>query len=642
MTINRYSNTTPSKVNVPQPKEDSSIEHIKKEPKTSWDAITTKIQQISHQASSLIIADLSVISSKMTQTVNKIRSFVTLDGLAQVSIAACALIVVGDAYFSNYDPMTLFRLSRVTFVGSSVILSLWGVAKMLQGERKTGAKLLLTALAVGAIGQIVMHIDHDLHTRLNRYHARLDLSNRDLTKANNNIDWYDTQLDQCQNDLSIANRQIAESDVIHKDLTKSHQVQLDKFQDELQKAQRKIDRLDLYINDLEEKQQTTLLQSNQCQVDLKKAGEQITQLYRCQNDLRKAHRKYTRFDQCQLDLTKAHQQIAKSTKESFMDCIWARPEVQDATITAPEAKLRSITFGTTYIKGNEVRDQLSKIINANHLEYAERWDLEHRVVDTSLVTNKCDYPLRRDNKVGDCAPYWNKVALLNEWLREPQKPHEEEWYVIADDDMPVTNMLIDPYTAIDLLRKGKDTSFIIARDVVPWKDKDPEISVNTGVMFVRKDQASKQLIEKLWEKRNIPTGSRSDVCQTLGTCQNQDVLHEQEALAQIIKEDRSLLDRVITIVKPRDVYGPENKEIALNTFHRDGCFIRKQTGWHGEKFSYSEDKNYPEGKWKEGDWMGQTAGIPVTGWWCDDFSQKKPPGPIRQDMLNQMIAKVTK
>lgn len=594
MAVNSYSFKPLSLVDVFQPNEDSSEKPIKKNEKISSDPIIPKIQQIANQAmldltsrvspkaflnfwnslktdislrvpkilESIPISKVTknpelnaawnVVTAKMTKTVNKVNSLFPSFPLAEASIAGWALYALSSQYVE--DPID--RINRLTFacMGSAITFGLWGMTKILRGERKAGVNMLLAALTLGILGKITLDVFKSVPIIQCYYDQEI--------KA--------FQLDQCHSDLGRA------------------------------------------------RSRNNLL--DQCQIDLTKARYQIIQL-----------------EQCQTDLNEARQQIPQSSG-SFMDFVWSK--ISNTPQKTAGTGKRSITFGATYIKGNEARDQLSKIINANHLEYAKKWNLKHRVVDTNLVANKCDYPNRWINKVGDCAPYWNKVALLRNWLREQPKPLHEEWYIVADDDMPITNMLVDPSKAIDLLRQEKDTSFIIAQDVLPWKDNDPEISVNTGVMIVRKDQASKELIENLWEKRNTPSGIDSVKCQTLGTCENQDVLHEQEALARIIKDDKSLLNRVITVVKPRNTYGDENQEIALNTFHREGCFKRKQSGWPDNEIRYADDKNYPQGKWKQGDWMGQTAGVPVFGWWCDDYMKGKPPGPIRQDMLKQMLDKV--
>lgn len=286
-------------------------------------------------------------------------------------------------------------------------------------------------------------------------------------------------------------------------------------------------------------------------------------------------------------------------------------------------KTRHITFGTTYVAGNPDRDALSKLVSDNQQEYAQYWSLNGKVVTESLLQGRC----QGATGFVDCAPYWNKVAILKEWL-EQSSSGKEEWYVLADDDMPITNMNINPYEAIDLLREGNDASLIVARDVVQWKKGEVrDHSVNTGVLIVRRDQNSKEFIEKLWAKRNDAAFDSSH-CRTLGTCKTQDVLHEQEAFARVLAEDPSLLNRVVKVVNYRNRY--QGREIALNTFRRHGCFIRVQDGWRDKPFSY---KDPADGAWQEGDWMGQTAGVPIIGKECGT----EVPRSFRLDYLRPML-----
>ena len=48
-----------------------------------------------------------------------------------------------------------------------------------------------------------------------------------------------------------------------------------------------------------------------------------------------------------------------------------------------ELSKRKIIFGTTYIKGNNLRNYLY-LINQNQKKYADAWHLTHRVVEESL------------------------------------------------------------------------------------------------------------------------------------------------------------------------------------------------------------------------------------------------------------------
>lgn len=339
------------------------------------------------------------------------------------------------------------------------------------------------------------------------------------------------------------------------------------------------------------------------------------------------------------------------------------PEVISSPPTTPSMH---IVFGSTYIKGNKLRDEMSKLVDGNHAEYAALQRLEHRVVDENLLKDACCDS--ETGKAKDCVPYWNKIQVLRNWLKEPSNG-KEEWYILADDDMLVMNMDVSPFESIHALRRGHDTSVIVARDVIPWKNNDWDLSVNTGLMMVRKDAQSIDFFERIWAHRDDLVGKGAD-CQSLGTCRTQDVLHEQEAMARVIAEDRSIIDKTLTVISTRDVY--DGKEIAVNTFNRQGCFVgykpnceveidvtvattfaqklanqakvasaRQVMGCKAEKLDFKKiDAKYPEGNGRHADWLVQTAGVPVKGWYCEDFDNGKPPGPVRQDRIEMMLKEV--
>ena len=331
---------------------------------------------------------------------------------------------------------------------------------------------------------------------------------------------------------------------------------------------------------------------------------------------------------------------------------------------------RHITFGTTYLPGNKDREEMSALVDANQKEYADRWGLTHRTVKENLLEGQCvveepgrqpltykeiqmRYPpsrqreyheyldgLSQSKKNVDCSPYWNKIKVLKDWLKSPA--FGEEWYVMADDDMVVTNMGINPYEAIDDLRKRsdgeiRDTSVIVAKDVINYAGY-PESSVNTGLLFVRKDEESKKLINAIWAKRNTPAPRATDYCPTLGVCEKQHTLHEQQALSDLIDEKPSLLNSVLTVVNPRDEESSTRGYIALNTFERSGRFIRNEKNWNSEScFSYDDPE---EGKWRKGDWMGQAAGVPVLGWYCGESRNYAPIRSLRKDKITKMLEQV--
>ncbi len=311
---------------------------------------------------------------------------------------------------------------------------------------------------------------------------------------------------------------------------------------------------------------------------------------------------------------------------------------------------RRITIGTTYIGGNPERDELSKIVTETHTEYATMWGLSQEVEDKNLLKYACTV----NNRSVDCEAYWNKIAVLRRWLYNGNPPDSyrlkykpwsnkhspnDEWYIMVDDDMPVTNMGIDPYKAIEQLRGYADTSIIIALDVINWNG-DYQTAINTGLMIVRKDDASREFFDELWEERNTLVNNAPSYCPTLGVCQRQHTLHEQQGFANLLQRDRNLIGTVVSVVKPRESNSySDRSHIALNTFHRAGCFYRDQGNWVTNRFAYNDPES---GHWRPGDWMGQTAGVPLIGWWCGDWDAGRPKGPIRLDMIKQMTSQIVR
>lgn len=541
--------------------------------------------------------------SNLTSLFTTVTSQITLDRIGELSIAAS--VAIGSAVvLRNSDPTAKLEGLGIAAYGSALSCGLWGLGSILKGEKVKGGKLLLVGTTMAS-----------MVTKASQIHTR-QVSSLDSSRPMA----YDysilgsiatgTSLNE-ENDL-LKQR----NDELYAELN-SIENQNEKFKAEFQpladKALKEMGAL-----------HAENLQLRSDVEDLKSRGLVDRIRNKVPNPKKPSS---TTTDELPPTLDKI--------KEQFSSTL--------AKLSARRANTnyikngRRITFGSTYIiENNPTRTKLARLVDDNHKEYSERWGLIHRVVTDSLLKGQCTNSAAFN---ADCVSYWNKIAVLRNWLNEPATNLEkvEDWYILPDDDMPVTNMKIDPFAALDTLRRGKDSSVIVARDVVHWTGNEYD-SVNTGLFFVRKDEASRQLFNKIWSKRNDVANPNSFLCRTLGTCLNQDVLHEQEALARVIRDERSLLDRVLTVVEPRDTYGKE--ELALNTFNRDGCFVRQQDGWGSDEFGYHDDPS--SGKWRPGDWMGQTAGVPTWGWYCGDKKNGKPPGPVRRDKLKDMISKVVR
>lgn len=349
-------------------------------------------------------------------------------------------------------------------------------------------------------------------------------------------------------------------------------------------------------------------------------------------------------------LKKVHQLLAASEKSKTADprppqTVFDFEEPVRRNFTAiklPCQTKREITFGAVYDNQNEPkRNAISEFVNANHQEYCSRWGIRHEVVSHSLLAGQCTDP--RTQKPADCAPFWNKIQMYRNWLQEPAKPDTEEWRYYVDDDMLVANMAVDPSKAIDTLRGDKDTSFIIAEDVVDWQrwffeNSDPHLSINTGAMILRKDPRSREVIDAIWEARNKPVLKPTADCPTMGMCKVQSKsMQEQEALSLVLKNNPEIVGESVTIVPPRGA-------LAMNTFYRDGCFVRNLDGWSPKPFTYEpmDQAENPDGAFRPSDWLVQTAGVPVwgkilpmkSGVCADDPSVEE--GPVRLHKLQDL------
>lgn len=283
-----------------------------------------------------------------------------------------------------------------------------------------------------------------------------------------------------------------------------------------------------------------------------------------------------------------------------------------ASLEHPPHKLATIYSNDK----NHHRDEISKFVAENHERYAARWNLEHDVVDKDQVKEQCVNPFT--GKPADCAPHFNKIQYFREQCSDPDQ--QGKWVIYLDDDA-LLNPKINPRTAIERLRAGKDTSVIMAYEGADWQPyyfpqgqtHDPRTGVNTGVIIARINPKTCEFMEKTWNQRNTVMNINNKLCPSLGFCANQDYLHEQQAMALVLKANPSLIDRDITLVLPRD---KNRMDLAFNTFLRDGCQIRVQgSSWASSPHDIGsfDRQNYPDGIARKEDWIVQTAGFPVTG-----------------------------
>lgn len=313
----------------------------------------------------------------------------------------------------------------------------------------------------------------------------------------------------------------------------------------------------------------------------------------------------------------------------------------------PSRTEKIITLATTYLKGNPDRDELSQLVVDNHANYTKTWNVTQLVETNSLVRDQCT--IRSvighqengkqiiENVKTDCEPHFNKIAVILRWLRSPRTTEpKEEWLMMLDDDMPITNSSINPYRLIDAVREGKNTSVVIAKDLNHYHQGDSTFSVNTGFMAVRKDEVSLAVFEDIWRQRDRRSNARAgyyrDICPTLGVCKEQADFHEQRAFANLLFETPQFLwSQFISVIDPRE-RSPNSmrSDIAINTYSREDCYQRPTiSGFYQIDFS-TDPKDW---RFAPGDFATQCT-LPTIGRKCESTEVQ----PLRLMCIKDLLA----
>jgi hypothetical protein len=322
-------------------------------------------------------------------------------------------------------------------------------------------------------------------------------------------------------------------------------------------------------------------------------------------------------------------------------------------------EIRRVKLATVYNNhGNQERDKVSSVATQNHAEYAQKWDLEHDIITHDLAANQCKDP--KTNGVVNCSPYMNKIQYFRQQCQDPTQ--RGKWVIYGDDDLLYTNPNINPWTAIDLLRGGEDTSLILTTEEGDWgrlfeipghPTYDPRIAINSGFIIARIDNAACDVFEKTWAHRNTQMNenhSNFEKCPTIAYCKNHGItsLGDQTAMAAALQDNLGVTDKTVTLISQRDRSSPTRGHIALNTLHRGGC--HQEVLENGSLSSSYDSSTFDgNGRWEPGDWTGQTAGFRLMGKYplpkingrcMTDLTQ--PIENIRMKKIQEMLSQKTK
>lgn len=301
----------------------------------------------------------------------------------------------------------------------------------------------------------------------------------------------------------------------------------------------------------------------------------------------------------------------------------------------PSKPERDFTFAVANVPdGNSAESQYGHITLANHKEYAKKHGAKfYHETDKTLLEGQCLHPLTK-NAV-DCSGYMMKVQAMRKWLSQPNTSGKEEWLCIADDDGLYGRMRTKPSQVIDDMQGSSNASILIVEE--PQKRVT---RINTGFIFVRKDDQSRKFIEQVWNERDTATHTPDHpTCFSHGACLNQvSSVNDQSCFElALYKNPQALTDGVVKIVPIR----APDRPYGLNTVYRKGCFIRDQAKWSSTMpINYEEDdrNTKTDCESQAGDYYFQTAGVPRVGRFCDD-----PPStrrPIRKEYITRMLEMV--
>lgn len=248
----------------------------------------------------------------------------------------------------------------------------------------------------------------------------------------------------------------------------------------------------------------------------------------------------------------------------------------------------SITLVTGYTSDHPDRLKMSKKVVENQFAYANRHNYHY-----------LEY---KNNLAETYEPYWSKIKIINNWLDSNNGASEDKWLVWLDDDM----IIMDPSIKVeDLISKHAGAkSVIIAKDAISWH-AHPESSINTGILFVKNTQESRDFFNKVWDKRNESftyTEKKKLIKTTLGKCKDQKCLHEQAAMADLLEHNQG---RCVAVIDQRD-----KDNIGINTFIREKAYFSLRSNKPHESNYHSDPLSSVA---SPGDFAAQCTGIPMLG-----------------------------
>ena len=236
------------------------------------------------------------------------------------------------------------------------------------------------------------------------------------------------------------------------------------------------------------------------------------------------------------------------TKKIFLSFAFLMVQSSFVEIVHSQFKGRPATL----ISGGDPRPFSADIL-LNHHEYAEFRYFKYHFYSYSQFKNE----------LGHLRPHWLKVLALKDALSRSDNP-EGSWIIWIDDDMYIDDFF-HPESILDRYLDAyavNDKTFLLATT-----DCEDSVLLNTGILFLKKNNFSRALLEDWWAYRPLEDNCHHD---------------EQAKLIQLLKDRRYHESGEVVILPQRA------GELNLNTFlakddskecfARDGDFLSQPAG----------------------------------------------------------------
>eukprot|EP00746_Dinoflagellata_sp_MGD_P013732 gnl/MRDRNA2_/MRDRNA2_129807_c0_seq1.p1 gnl/MRDRNA2_/MRDRNA2_129807_c0~~gnl/MRDRNA2_/MRDRNA2_129807_c0_seq1.p1 ORF type:complete len:563 (-),score=107.43 gnl/MRDRNA2_/MRDRNA2_129807_c0_seq1:327-2015(-) len=207
----------------------------------------------------------------------------------------------------------------------------------------------------------------------------------------------------------------------------------------------------------------------------------------------------------------------------------------------------------------------------------DQWTSMHRSLNYEFLSEDKTAGLLKDG----FAPQWLKIRVLQDQLRNALLNNSYDFILWIDDDIVITSARNFVEDMVD--KMGPEHHMLIARDA-----GDPDSGVNSGMMLFRTSHQASLLLDQIWKMSShiVWKSRRTSLKVTLGTCKNQECLHEQEGINLLRSKNRKFKSSV-------KVVPPVDEDLNMNTFWRETHFDDTRRKW------IEYDKDPEEYMWDE-------------------------------------------